>query len=353
MCGPIFGASGKINIAFYDALKAMSQLCSLLSVENDSAAKADKLKENMRLHLWSKDSQILRMSDLIPLDGICQDIHAYGLTTGIVPPNSEALSILKAPGTGNLPLAFQNIERWDARKIVSPYASGFAAEALFVHNQGPAAVELIERVWGAMVDPANPDYSGGLWEAMTEDGKPVTDDTSLMHGWSTWPVFLLPQYLAGLKVLEPGWKRFKIQPVLADIESVDVNLSTPAGEIGVSLCTREAEGTGELNVIIPRGTVAEVHAPDGWKLKCSKNTAADVWMSDIVINGQSETVQILLSKAAQVDRWNDKRAFETQVKKDGYEENTSVESNAVERPSQDETNFIKRFLRRIAKILCK
>jgi hypothetical protein len=101
---------------------------------------------------------------------------------------------------------------------------------------------------------------------MDENGSPVHDDTSLIHGWSTWPVFLLPKYLAGLEPLEPGWVKWKVQPVLAGLESVDVQLSTPAGLIAVSLYIQEAQRTGEIILDVPDGTTGEISPPLGWQI---------------------------------------------------------------------------------------
>lgn len=83
------------------------------------------------------------MSDVSPADGICQDINAYGITTGVSPPHIEAEAHL-AGDKSQLPLAFQKIDPSDRIKIVSPYATGFAAEALFERGNGPEAVHLIE-----------------------------------------------------------------------------------------------------------------------------------------------------------------------------------------------------------------
>jgi hypothetical protein len=289
------------------------------------------------------------MSDLISPTGICQDIHAYGLSAGVVSPDATALAVLKAPADGKFPTAFQSIERWDATKVVSPYASGFAAEALFKHNEGTAAVELIERVWGPMVDESSPEYSGGHWEAMTENGKPRTEDTSLMHGWSTWPVFLLPQYLAGLQPLEPGWKRFAIKPVLAGIDSVDVNLATPVGDIAVSL---RLGGSGTLDVTIPKGIIAEVHAPKGWTLGSGNNGVATAWVSQVIMAGAGELVRVELLKIPQVNSWNDESALATHVTKDELEESQSEGSIPGTRPNQETKKISNRFFRRIAKIFC-
>jgi len=79
-----------------------------------------------------------------------------------------------------------------------------------------------------MADPAGPNYSGGHWEAMTPAGTPFARDTSLMHGWSTWPVFLLPRYLGGLYPLEAGWREFAVEPVLAGVKWVEVGVETAA-----------------------------------------------------------------------------------------------------------------------------
>lgn len=345
MCGPIFGASGKINLAFYEALRSMSQISALIGVKDDSTTKADQLRESMRTHLWSKESQVLRMSDLVSPDGICQDIHAYGLTTGIISPNPKAVELLKAPLTGKLPLAFQKIERWDAKKVISPYASGFAAEALFNHGEGHAAVELIERVWGGMVDPKNPNYSGGLWEAMAEDGTPITDDTSLMHGWSTWPVFLLPQYLAGLRVLAPGWARFQIQPVLAGIEAVDVRLATPAGDIGVSVRIREHVGAGSLALTLPGGSTAELHAPPGWTLEFA---GAGPVVSQVVRSDKDQVLQVKMAKIGAPERWNDKRAVETRI--EDYQGDQKLAGSGSTAPQEKGARGL---LRRIMGLFCK
>ncbi|KAK5108278.1 hypothetical protein LTR62_008593 [Meristemomyces frigidus] len=349
MGGPIFGASAKITLAYYDALKSMSQLSSFTGIEDDdSARRADQLKQSMRTHLWNKDHNLFRMSDLASPDGICQDIHAYAVSMGVIPPDAEALGILKAPAAGKMPLAFQNLERWDAKRVVSPYASAFAAEALFAHNQGVAAVELIERVWGPMVDSSSPDYSGGHWEAMTEDGKPIQTDTSLMHGWSTSPVFLLPQYLAGLEPLEPGWRRFKIQPVLANVDAVNASLSTPAGTITV--CMR-IEGSGTLDVTIPKGAMAEVHAPEGWRLKSVSETGATSRVPTVTMSGTGEVVRVDLLRMARNDDGNDKGAVTATVMEDEVEESESEGSIPVMQKRNEERSG-SRFFRLISKMFC-
>lgn len=242
----------------------MSKMAKLMEVEDKFSPRAACLRESIVSHLWNETLGTMRMSDTTSPDGICQDINAYAVTLGISPSHPKTVSTLAAPTDSTLPLAYQNLERWDKMKVVSPYASGFAAEALFEMNNGVSAVELIERVWGFMADETNPNYSGGHWEAMKVDGSPCHDDTSLMHGWSTFPVYLLPRYLCGLEPLEAGWTRFKIKPILAGLESVSVQLSTPAGNVNADLHFEESQGTGRMVLKIPVGTLADVSAPEGW-----------------------------------------------------------------------------------------
>lgn len=296
MGGPIFGASGKINLAYFDALKAMAKMCICTKLKDGYSARAERLRTSIVAHLWNTDFGIMRMSDTSPT-GICQDINAYGITTGASPLRPNAESVLAAPQDASLPLAFQGIERWDEKKVVSPYASGFAVEALFERNHGSTAVDLIERVWGIMADPTNANYSGGHWEAMKPDGTPFHDDTSLMHGWSTWPVYLLPRYLAGLEPIEPGWSRWKCRPILAGLRSVQVDLSTPAGEIKISLRVEESQGAGEIMLTIPSESVAEVVAPEGWVIVTSDEIDdARVFGTQLFV-GKGDNVLVRIIKA--------------------------------------------------------
>lgn len=293
MGGPIFGASGKINVAYFDALQSMSKMALSIDQTDTYSGRAKELKSSIVQHLWNADAGILRMSDITSPDGVCQDINAYGITTGISPVHDRAKSLLVAPGDTTLPLAFQKLERWDQKKVISPYASGFAAEALFERNHGSSAIELIDRVWGVMADESNPNYSGGHWEAMKPDGTPANDDTSLMHGWSTWPVYLLPRYLGGLQPLEPGWTSWMCKPVLAGLESIQVELSTPLGDIKASLHIKESAGTGEVILNVPVGTVAEFVAPEGWTVSSPESDAGS---KQHTFSGQKDDITIKIIK---------------------------------------------------------
>lgn len=287
MGGPVFGVSGQLNLAYYDALKAMSSMCCISGTKDGFTDRAEKLRKAIVKHLWCENTGILKMSGNSPEDGLCQNTNAYSISLGISPVHTEDETLLECRD-GDLPLAFQRLERWDKMKVVSPYTTGFAVEACFERGFGHSAVDLIRRVWGLMADQDNPNYSGGHWETLTADGKPFHKDTSLMHGWSTWPVHLLPRYLAGVHPVEAGWKRWAVKPVLAGLDSVEVVLDTVAGSIEVSLRIQELEGTGTINITVPVNTEAEVFAPKGWEL--DDNT------SSRVVTSGAQRVEIRLQK---------------------------------------------------------
>jgi hypothetical protein len=89
-----------------------------------------------------------------------------------------------------------------------------------------------------MADQSSPDYSGTHWEAM--DGWPFNHDVSFAHSWSTWLVFLLARYLAGVYVRAPDWRVVSIEPVLADLDYVECSLDSVASRVQISV-TLEAD----------------------------------------------------------------------------------------------------------------
>ncbi|TDZ39717.1 hypothetical protein CTRI78_v010475 [Colletotrichum trifolii] len=261
--GPVFGASGTANLAYYDALKAAETLTTDASEKHVLSLRADELKRNILAHLLNQETGSVRMGTALPSDGICQDTNGYAVSLNIIPEPLDTTSHLKCPSETR-PVAFKGLNHWDKTGVVSPYATGFAAEALFSQGKGHEAIELMESVWGPMADPSNPNYSGGHWEAMTTDGKPFGHDTSLMHAWSSWPVFLLPQYLTGLKPTEAGWEKVQIAPVVSGVDFARYTVDTPRGTFEVEMRLDGAAETLSLAVTLPAGVSATVIPPFGF-----------------------------------------------------------------------------------------
>jgi hypothetical protein len=264
MGGPVFGASGGINLAYYDNLEAMRIISKSKEKQEHYVERASKLKKSMLQHLYNDKRGISRLSYSTPEEGICHDVNGYAMSLGITPRHDNDLLNLVGSESAELPLAFRNLGHWDMAKVVSPYASGFAVEALFRLGQGDAALSLLNRVWGVMANRTNANYSGGHWEALTPHGKPHGHDTSLMHAWSTWPVFLLPEYLAGLKPLEPGWSLFKVEPMCTSISYVGYDIEIRYGRINIEVLGGSEAEDSHIIITMPAGTRATIIPPPGF-----------------------------------------------------------------------------------------
>jgi len=79
---------------------------------------------------YNNSSSVFQFGKSLPTDGICQDIKAYATTTNLIPPHARDVQHLADPDY-NLPRAFRGLNHWDAANVISPYATGFAVEALF------------------------------------------------------------------------------------------------------------------------------------------------------------------------------------------------------------------------------
>ncbi|KAM0326525.1 hypothetical protein ACHAQA_006394 [Verticillium albo-atrum] len=266
MGGPVIGVSSGVNIAYYDALSSMAEISRNDLARSWYLSRAETIKDSIVKRLWSPDTGILRLGASLPADGICQDVNAYALTKNIVPRHATSASSL-SEFHGELPPAFQDLGHWSGFGVSSPYATGFAVEALFSMGEGNSALNLTRKMWQIMSDPSSPDYSGAHWEAMKIDGSPFNHDVSLAHGWATWPVFLLPRYLVGVYPREPGWKKIAIEPVFTELTFVECFMETPAGQVHVSITFKEGGITGTLSVLIPSGSESLTTLPKGWVLQ--------------------------------------------------------------------------------------
>ncbi|KEQ69641.1 Six-hairpin glycosidase [Aureobasidium namibiae CBS 147.97] len=294
LSGPVLGVSTEINLAFYDALKAMAAMSPSDKEKQESETKADVLKQAIIQHLWDEESGILHMSDTSSPTGLCAHVNAYGLSLDIKPPHTEDKENLVQPSS-KLPLAFRGLEpRFDSAGLCSPYSAAFAVEACFSQNDGLGALSLLDRVWGPMTDETHPNFSGGLWEAMNAEGEPLHKDTSLMHAWSSSPVYLLPMYLAGVEPTKPGWEEWKTSPVYAELDEVEAVVETPAGLLQIRwIFKTDEEDRGFVFVDVPKGTVGVISPPKGWLIGNGDWTCG---YSETGIVVESGTIRLLLRR---------------------------------------------------------
>jgi len=95
------------------------------------------------------------------------------------------------------------------------------------------------------------------WEGVDERGKP---HASLNHYSKGAVASFLHRYVAGLRVVDPGYRRFEVRPRPGGgITSATTRHISPFGPIDVAWQLRA--GTLELDLQVPPGTTASVALP--------------------------------------------------------------------------------------------
>ena len=96
------------------------------------------------------------------------------------------------------------------------------------------------------------------WNGIDADGVP---HESLNHYSKGAVISFLHRYVAGLRRLEPTWRRFRVEPMPGGgITSASTEHLSPHGRIAVSWTLGESL---DLSVTVPPGCVAEVVLPQG------------------------------------------------------------------------------------------
>lgn len=97
------------------------------------------------------------------------------------------------------------------------------------------------------------------WDGVDADGNP---QASLNHYSKGAVISFLHQYVAGIQVVEPGYRRFRVEPRPGSgITWARGRHDSPHGAIEVRW--RQAEGGFEIDVTVPDGTTADVVLPQG------------------------------------------------------------------------------------------
>ena len=108
--------------------------------------------------------------------------------------------------------------------------------------------------WGYMIEEG----ATTLWERWEKlTGPSMNSQNHIMFGSiDAW----FYRTIAGLSLIEPGWKRFQVKPhILGDLVSADAGLKTVRGPVRAAWSLAESEFT--LEVLIPVGAAARVCVP--------------------------------------------------------------------------------------------
>lgn len=200
---------------------------------------------------------------------------AARMRTYIPDPNNskQAASLLSLAGIMDAGKADREIIAVGGPKHFSTFFGYYMLEAQAKAGDYAGALDNIRTFWGGMLDLGATTF----WEDFDLDeaanAAPIDNIVpegkndyhrntggycyiglrrSLCHGWASGPTPWLSEHVLGIRVLEPGGKKIKVEPHLADLQWAEGTFPTPMGVVYV----KHTKGAnGKINSIIkaPKG----------------------------------------------------------------------------------------------------
>ncbi len=198
-----------------------------------------------------------------------QATYARALTFGLIPADLRAASAARL---------VQLIRDAGTHLATGFLATPFLLPTLADTGHLDVAYELLfqdtEPSWLVMVDRG----ATTIWEewgGIDADGAP---HASLNHYSKGAVISFLHRYVAGLQILEPGYRRFRVAPRPGGgITNAGAHHDSPYGRIAVAWAVDGGEGT--VDVTVPEGTEAQVVLPDGTSDVLAPGTHRRLWRS--------------------------------------------------------------------------
>jgi len=218
---------------YYLALKAEKEFAEYLG--NTEDAELDKrLMEAMipafNARYWQGDRY--RSADY---KGLTDDrVNAMAVVSGMASPDKypAILEVLKG------------------ERHATTYMHRYVLEAFCIMGHPELAQELMHyRYPGIMKDDCTT-----LWEHWDYEG---TNN----HAWSGCGAIIMGEYFAGLKALEPGWRKFEVRPQMGGLKTISSRIETKYGFIELSLLRKGRKILLDLSV--PDGCTAVVPTSKG------------------------------------------------------------------------------------------
>jgi Bacterial alpha-L-rhamnosidase C-terminal domain len=195
-------------------------------------------------------------------------------TTCLTPQDGNAWAIIA--NLTDTPSQVQSIssrlsQRWtrfgapalEAHDSISPFVSGLELQAHFLAGHTSRALELIRTMWGFMLNDHRMTNSTFI-EGYAVEGRlhyaPYANNPKISHahGWSTSPTSTLMFYAAGIKLLTPGGRRWRIEPSLGDLKRVDAGFVTSLGAFKVNVTLKDGNGGIHMRLEAPVKTEGSV-----------------------------------------------------------------------------------------------
>ncbi|KAJ6438159.1 alpha-L-rhamnosidase A [Purpureocillium lavendulum] len=266
------------NALYVHTLRYTSTLAAVLGRTDDAhrwASRAETLSKAVRKHNFDSRVKAFYDGGSCPNDkaGTYCDVHAQ---------DGNSLAIIS--GIADKNTSTQILDYWHkaaARpygnafydsSVLSPddqfadrvyaFISYFELQArLMTPGASNSAFDEISRLYGWM---SSHDPKITMWEGIGPNGSAYQGAfTSMAHGWSTGIVPLLSNHVLGVVPTKPGFKRWRICPVLefGDVSWAKGEVPTPHGALGVSWAKRGHEQV-TFNITVPHGTSGVLCLPE-------------------------------------------------------------------------------------------
>jgi hypothetical protein len=211
---------------------------------------------------------------------LCRDAAARGRK--VVPAANKSKSgaaLLSLAGMTDVRKTSDEVLKVGGPRDVSTFYGFYVLQALARSGDTETALDFIRTYWGAMLDfgattfweDFNLEWTNNaarIDELVPPGKKDIHGDYgaycyqgfrhSLCHGWASGPTAWLSQEVLGIKPLEPGCKRVRIDPRLGNLKWVEGSYPTPLGPIRIRH-ERGSNGKVSSRVDAPKG-IAVVHA---------------------------------------------------------------------------------------------
>lgn len=179
-----------------------------------------------------------RLRKYIPDHNQSKQAAALMALTGLMDPKRADKEVISVGGAKNF----------------STFYGYYMLEAMAKAGNYQEAIDIIKTYWGAMLDLGattfwedfNMDWTvnAARIDELVPEGKVDVHRSygdycykgfrhSLCHGWASGPTSWLSRYVLGVQVVDPGCKKVKITPHLADLKWVEGTFPTPYGDIKI------------------------------------------------------------------------------------------------------------------------
>ncbi|KAL4136526.1 hypothetical protein PRIC2_000058 [Phytophthora ramorum] len=231
------GTGTAVNAASVQCLQGMAKVAEAVG-DTDSANEwvevAASIKTAVNSLLWN-DTLGNYVVDASTPEIYGVSATAFAITSGVANETQVALSVKSLENLRRGP-GYLDTSATDNTTYISPNTNGFLLDALLQTGHTDEAVFLLDNLWDTMV--SNELYrSGASWEYVSQSLEPgLQEFTSLSHPWGGAPTYALTNYVAGIRPVEFGFRRWIVNPLASglDIKSANATVSTPYGSISAA-----------------------------------------------------------------------------------------------------------------------